>query len=141
MISSHYIGKITELAVAESFLKFGYQVSQPLVADSRYDFIVDIKDKLIKIQVKTSTVKEDGAYFEFATSTSHTNTVGTINKSYTKDEIDYFATMYDNQCYIVPIEECGCRGQRLRLKPTKNNQTKGIMFAENYKLERIFPID
>ena len=141
MLSSHYIGKITELAVAENFLKLGYQVSQPLVADSRYDFIVDINGKLIKIQVKTSTLKEDGAYFEFATSTSHTNTVGTINKSYTKDEIDYFATMCNNQCYVVPVEKCGCRGQRLRLLPTKNNQTIGIMFAENYEIERVFPID
>ena len=78
LLSSHYIGKITELEVARSFLSLGYQVCEPLVADSRYDFIVDIKGKLYKIQVKTSTLKEDGSYIEFATSTSHTNTKGTV---------------------------------------------------------------
>lgn len=119
----------------------GYQVCEPLVADSRYDFIVDIKGKLIKIQVKTSSPKEEESYFEFATSTSHTNTKGTINTSYTKEQVDYFATMYDDKCYVIPIEQCGCRCQRLRLKPTKNGQVKGIMFAKDYVLEKVFPID
>ena len=53
MISSTQIqGKITELIVANEFLKLGYVVSQPLI-DTRYDFIVDIKGSLKTIQVKT----------------------------------------------------------------------------------------
>lgn len=141
LLSSHYIGKITELEVARSFLSLGYQVCEPLVADSRYDFIVDIKGKLYKIQVKTSTLKEDGSYIEFATSTSHTNTKGTVNIKYSPNDVDYFATMYDGQCYIVPINRCGGRCQRLRLKPTKNGQTVGITFAKDFKLEDMFPTD
>ena len=101
MLNTHFQGKITEIQVAKAFLELGYQVSQPLVPDSRYDFIVDIKGKLLKIQVKTSHLAEDKSYFEFATSTSHTNTKGTINHSYTPDEIDYFATFYENECYIT----------------------------------------
>lgn len=141
MLSTHYVGKITELAVAQAFLQRGYQVSQPLVADSRYDFIVDIKGKLLKIQVKTGTVKDNGAYIEFATSTSHTNTKGTINQSYKQGEIDYFATMLGTQCYVIPIERCGSRAQRLRLLPTKNGQTKGIMFATEFEIDKVFPTD
>lgn len=138
MLSTHFQGKITELAVANSFLELGYQVCQPLVSDSRYDFIVDINGQLLKIQVKTSTLSEDEDYFYFATSTSHTNTKGTINHSYTSDEIDYFATMYQNECYIIKVDECGSRQQRLRLKPTKNGQIQGIKFAKDYKLKDIF---
>lgn len=141
MLNTHFKGKITELEVAQSFLELGYQVSQPLVSDSRYDFIVDIKGKLLKIQVKTSKLGTEGDYFKFATSSSHTNTKGTINRSYKQDEIDYFATIYDNECYIIPVQECGSREQRLRLKPTKNNQTVGIKFAKNYKLKDKFPND
>ena len=129
------------MAVAQSFLELGYQVCEPLVSDSRYDFFVDIDGRLYKIQVKTSSVKEDGAYFEFCTSSSHTNTKGTINRSYTSKEVDFFATMFGGNCYIIPIEECGMRGQRLRLLPTKNGQVKGIMFAENYLIRKTFPID
>lgn len=141
MLNTHFKGKITELEVANSFLELGYQVSQPLVSDSRYDFIVDIKGQLLKIQVKTSKLDASEEYFEFATSSSHTNTQGTINKSYKQDEIDYFATIYNKECYIVPVQECGSRAQRLRLQPTKNNQTIGIKFAKDYKLKDKFPND
>ena len=36
-----------------AFMKLGYNVSIPFGEDSRYDFIVDINDKLYKIQCKT----------------------------------------------------------------------------------------
>ena len=137
MLSSHFIGEITEQQVAVEFLKLGVLISKPLVQSSKYDFVADINHNLYKIQVKTGTFKEN-AYLEFATSTSHTNAKGTVNHSYTSDEIDYFATIYDNECYIIPVTECGCRGQRLRLKPTKNGQTVGIKFAKDYLLRDTF---
>lgn len=135
-LSSHFIGEITEQQVALEFLKLGYLVSKPLVQSSRYDFIVDINHKLYKIQVKTGTYKEE-AFIEFATSTSHTNTKGTLNLSYSEDDVDFFATIYNGQCYLVPISICGKRNQRLRLIPTKNGQIKGITFAKDYHLEDI----
>ena len=135
-LNSHFRGEITEQQVAIEFLKLGYLVSKPLVQSSRYDFIVDINHKLYKIQVKTSTLKED-SYIEFATSTSHTNTKGTLNLTYSAEDVDFFATMYEGQCYLIPRENCGNRNQRLRLVPTKNGQTKGITFAKDYHLEDI----
>lgn len=136
-LSSHFIGEITEQQVAIEFLKLGVLVSKPLVQSSRYDFIADINHRLYKIQVKTSTPKEENAYIQFATSTSHTNTQGTLNLTYTEEDVDYFATMYENQCYLIPQKECGKRAQRLRLVPTLNGQTKGVMFAKDYHLEDV----
>lgn len=133
-LSSHYIGEITEQQVAIEFLKLGIQVCKPLVQSSRYDFVVDIDDKLYKIQVKTSTPKGNNSYIEFATSTSHTNSRGTVNLNYSEKDVDFFATMYNGECYLIPYEICGKRGQRLRLIPTKNNQEKGIVFAKDYHL-------
>lgn len=135
MLDSHFIGEITEQQVALEFLKLGVLVSKPLVQSSRYDFIVDISNHLYKIQVKTGTFKEDA--LEFSTSTSHTNTHGTLNRSYTADDVDFFATMYNNQCYLIPFGLCGKRNQRIRFAPTKNGQTKGILFAKDFKLENI----
>lgn len=111
-------------------------ISKPLVQSSRYDFIADINNHLYKIQVKTGTYKEN-AYLEFATSTSHTNTRGTLNISYDANDVDFFATMYQNQCYLIPFEKCGKRAQRIRFVPTKNGQTQGILFAKDFKLEDI----
>lgn len=136
-LSSHYIGEITEQQVATEFLKLGIQVCKPLVQSSKYDFVVDINNKLYKIQVKTGTPKENNSYIEFATSTSHTNAKGTINLTYSENDVDFFATMYNNECYLIPYEVCGKRAQRLRLIPTKNSQIKGITFAKDYHLEDI----
>lgn len=137
ILNSHFIGAITEQQVATEFLKLGILISKPIVPSSRYDFVADVNNKLYKIQVKTSKCDEDKSYLEFATSTSHTNTKGTLNISYSADDVDFFATIYQNQCYLVPFELCGKRAQRLRLVPTKNGQTKGILFAEKFKLKDI----
>ena len=136
MLNSHFIGEITEQQVTLEFLKQGILISKPLVQSSRYDFIADINNKLYKIQVKTGRFKEE-SYLEFTTSTSHTNTKGTINISYSEDDVDFFATMYNGQCYLIPYHLCGKRAQRLRFVPAKNGQTKGILFAKDFQLENI----
>ena len=135
-LTSHFIGEITEQQVAIEFLKLGILVSKPLVQSSKYDFIIDVNKHLYKIQVKTCTLKEE-SYLEFATATSHTNTKGTINLHYSNEDVDYFATIYNGQCYLVPYDKCGNRTQRLRLVPTKNGQTKGITFAKDFLLQDI----
>lgn len=136
MLSSHFIGEITEQEVALEFLKLGILVSKPLVQSSKYDFVADINHKLYKIQVKTGSFKED-AYLEFATSTSHTNTQGTVNLSYSEQDVNFFATMHQGQCYLIPYDLCGKRAQRIRFVPTKSGQTKGILFAKDFRLEDV----
>ena len=138
MLNTHFQGEITELQVAEAFLAEGYQVCKPLVSDSRYDFIVDINHNLYRIQVKTASLSTDGDYIEFKTQSSHTNTQKTVYHSYSAEDVDYFATVFERQCYLVPIEKIGSRSFRLRLKPTKNGQTKNINFAKDFKLEDTF---
>ena len=138
MLNTHFQGEITELQVAEAFLAQGYQVCKPLVSDSRYDFIVDVEHKLYRIQVKTSSLSAEGDYIEFKTASSHTNTKRTIYHSYSAEDIDFFATTHNGQCYLVPVEQAGSRVFRLRLKPTKNGQVKNINFADNFKLEDTF---
>lgn len=138
MLNSHYRGEITELQVAEAFLAQGYQVCKPLVSDSRYDFIVDVNHNLYRIQVKTASISPEEDYIEIKTQSSHTNTKKTVYHSYSAEEVDYFATVYNHQCYIIPIEKVGNRAFRLRLKPTKSGQVKNINFAENFKLEDAF---
>lgn len=136
MLNTHFQGKITEMQVALAFINKGYQVSQPLISDSRYDFIVDINSQLMRIQVKTCRIFEEEGYIDFATSSSHTNTQGTINHSYSDKEIDYFATFYNNQCYVISVNECGARNQRLRITPPKNGNQRGSKMLENYTIEK-----
>lgn len=140
-LNSHFKGEITELQVAQAFLSKGIQVSKPLVSDSRYDFIVDIKHRLIRIQVKTCLLHEEDGFISFKTCSTHTNTQRTVMHSYSKEDVDYFATFYNNVCYIVPVDKVGNREVRLRIKPTKNGQIKNINFAENFTLEKFLSSD
>ena len=127
------------MQVATILLQKGFIVSQPLI-DTRYDFLLEYKSKILKIQVKTSQIIGDEEAIEFKTCNTHTNTQGTTQRNY-KGEIDYFATIYKNKCYLVPIEDCGVRSKKLRIKPPKTNQTKGIFFLTDYELEKILPND
>ena len=121
-------GTITELKCKTYFLELGYMVSTP-DSPARYDFILDTGEKLLKIQVKTSKSEEDK--FTFETCSSHITRNGASRRSYNK-EIDYFCTWFENECYLIPIEECGPRGKSLRIAPTKNGQVKNICFAKDY---------
>lgn len=120
-----------------AFMKQGYKVSIPYGEDCRYDLVVDIKNSLYRIQCKTSHAlinPEDG--FKFKTQSVVITTHGTKETKYSNEEIDFFATSYEGNCYLVPVEECG-HEKTLRYRYPANGQKKGISLAENYKLENM----
>lgn len=90
------------------------------MSDSRYDFIVDYNHQLLRIQVKTATIGLNEESITFKTQSTHTNTKGTVYHAYSSEDVDYFATVYNHQCYLIPIDKIGSRSFTLRLKPTKN---------------------
>ena len=134
-LSSKQKGNLTELQCITAFYELGYAVSIPYGENSRYDFIADVNGKLLKIQVKTSSVKDNGSVIEFSCRSTRVNSQGPISRTYTKEEIDYFCTYYQNQCYLIPIEECS-KSKKLRFEPPKRGQKVGINFASDYELEK-----
>lgn len=122
-------GIITELRCKLYFLELGYTVSTP-EHPVRYDFILDTGDKLLKIQVKTS--QYDGEKITFNTCSSHFIKGKHVHTDYKLDNIDYFCTWWDGECYLVPVSECGKYEKSLRVMPTKNGQVRGIAFAKDY---------
>ena len=131
MLSTNVRGTITELKCKTYFLELGYMVSTP-ESPTRYDFILDTGNKLLKIQVKTCHTEEDGAKIVFQVKSSHITAAGNVKHHYRDDGIDYFCTWYDNECYLIPVSDCGKDAKWLRLKPTKNGQVKNISFAKDY---------
>lgn len=128
-------GKITELKCELWFLEHGYLVSMPEVP-YQYDFLVDIDNKIYKIQVKTCRETGDGAIIFNLSSVTH-NQQGYTRRTYNEKSVDYFMTEYNDNFYLVPFEECGSKEKRLRLIPTKSGQVKGISFAKDYLAEKI----
>lgn len=131
MLNTNIKGTITELKCKTYFLELGYMVSTP-ESPTRYDFILDTGEKLLKVQVKTCHIEEDGAKLAFKVSSTHATAKGNTRHHYQDDGIDYFCTWYDNECYLVPVSDCGKDVKYLRLKPTKNGQVKNISFAKDY---------
>lgn len=125
-------GNLTELQCITAFYEAGYQVSLPYGENSRYDLIADINGHLLKVQVKTSRTFDEYS-FCFACRSTKSKKSGITRKSYTKDEIDFFATFYQGKCYLVPVEECGVE-KRLHLRDCKNNQTQNVSYAKDYEL-------
>lgn len=130
------MGNITELSCILAFTAAGYQVSLPYGGQARYDFLVDINGKILRVQVKTATVSDNQEYIKFDCRNSAYKQGHHVHKTYSEDEIDYFATFYNGVCYLVPISECSAE-KRLRFIPPKNNQTVGINFAKDYELKEV----
>jgi hypothetical protein len=133
MPDTNVYGTITELKCKTYFLELGYLTSTP-DTPSRYDFILDAGDRLLKIQVKSCHFIDGKIVFK--TESSHITSNGSNRRSY-KNEIDYFCTWYENECYLIPVEECGRGTKSLRLEPTKNGQVKNISFANDYLAKEV----
>ncbi len=139
MMNTKQKGNITEVECMLAFLKLGYNVLTPYGDCERYDFVADVNGILYKVQVKSANDShiEDG-YIEFKTSSKTTKEGSFIRKEYNKDEIDFFMTYYNNQGYLIPIEECATKtDKRLRFTTPKNGQIKGITFASEYEIEKV----
>ena len=133
MLDSKQKGNLTELQCITAFYELGIPVSIPYGENSRYDFIADIKGNLLRIQVKTSSplkgAEEDA--FNFSCRSTRVNSQGNFSRRYTEEEIEYFCTYYQGECYLVPVSECST-AKTLRFTAPKG---KVVHLAQNYLLE------
>ena len=127
-------GNLTEMQCMSAFMAENCGVSIPFGDNSKYDFIADIDGRLFKIQVKTASIsKNTENAIKFSCRSTHINCKGVQNVRYTKDDIDYFATYYNGQCYLVPVTECSVE-KTLRFEPPKSGQQNKINYACEYAL-------
>lgn len=138
MLESKQKGIITELQCLTYFSQYGFNVCIPYGENSKYDFIIDVNHHLLRIQVKTCNgfLNSDGqlAGIEFFSKSTHSNTNKTVTKYYTSEDIDYFATFWEDNVYLVPVNECSSKKRLWFVKPKGNNSNSCI--AKNYTLEK-----
>lgn len=133
MLNTKQKGNLTELLCLAAFTELGYIVSIPYGDCARYDFIVDIDNKLYKIQCKTANEVEDGV-FRFSTRSTQVGISSVNTRTYSKNDIDFFATIINKKCCLIPVEETSSREKTLRINPPKNGQKAGINFVKDYEL-------
>ena len=140
MINTIQLGNLTELQCITRLYEIGCAVSIPFGNSEKYDAIIDYNNKLYKVQVKHGNLHKDeqneDEYISLKCTWEGHSRTGYTKNQYTEEEVDFFATYYQNECYLVPKRECSNQ-KILRIKPPKNNQIKGVNFLVNYKAEEI----
>lgn len=129
-------GIVTEIETMLAFVRLGYPVLIPYGDNERYDYIVDVDGKFVKIQCKSAHTINNGESFMFDTRSATRNSEGNDHHIYTADEVDYFATAYNGQCYLIPVGVYTASA-KLRLIPGKNGHSYGAAWAKDYELEKI----
>ena len=126
-------GEISESIIISEMLKKELNVSIPFGENTPYDLIIDRNGELEKIQCKTGKLKE--GVIRFNTVSTRSNFSETSEKSY-KGRIDKFMVYCPDldSLFEIPEEEASKGKMKLRVKEPENNQTKGINWAEDYKL-------
>lgn len=125
-------GNLTEIQVMLAGIQHGYTVSVPYGNCDKYDQIWDVNGTLLRIQVKTSRSKDErniGIVFN-----CYSVSNGKKHK-YSKNDIDYFATYWNNQCYLIPVEECSTE-KTLWFERAEHNYSN-ICMAKDYELEEV----
>lgn len=100
------IGDISEQKFVLYCLERDIPISKPVGNNLPYDFIIDLNNKLYKIQVKTAYVGKAINTWIFSTRSTSKNYTEVVNKNYI-GKIDYFAVINPNCDIIcfVPIEK------------------------------------
>lgn len=134
-MNTKQLGTIGELKAQYDFMKAGFDVSIPIGDYCAYDLIAIKDDKILKIQVKSCEKVVDGKIKFDLTSRNYY-----IDKKYDIQDCDYFYfyCLENEQSYLYKnTENNNSRAVYIRIEPTKNNQTKGINFAEDFNFNKV----
>jgi hypothetical protein len=128
------VGDRTEAIVIAALIRLGYRVLRPLSSNQRYDLVLDVGGRFIRLQCKTGRLR--GGAIVFSTRSVRSNRNGTYVRSYT-DEADVFIVHCPetDRIYAVPVGESGVlKTASLRVTAPANGQTKGIRWAADHEL-------
>jgi PD-(D/E)XK endonuclease len=132
------VGQRSEALILAAFVERGFEVLLPWGTNHRYDMVLDLGDRFLRIQCKTGRLK-NGAV-EFSARSIRSNTITTLMRDYV-GAIDYFAVYCpaNRGVYVVPCDETTLTYVTLRVEPATNNQSKRIRWAADYELARFEP--
>lgn len=131
-------GERSERRVIAALLDAGYEVLvAPYGENRRYDLVLDLGERFVRVQVKTAQLTRDGAALMAATA-SFAGLGGARRRVTYRGQVDVFAIYSPDvdRVYLVPVDECPGTVVRLRLKPTRNGQAAGVRLASQYEIRR-----
>jgi hypothetical protein len=129
-------GAIAETAIVHAAIKFGVAVYRPVMEGGRYDAILEVGLKLLRVQCKWAPQRGDVVIVRCRSSRRARE--GIRHRAYTASEVDGIAAYCADldHCFYVPAERFdGHPELLLRVAPCRNNQRLGINWAEDFNFE------
>ena len=141
MPNTKRIGEISEAVVPAEFLKEGFPVLLPFGDNQRYDMVVNVSGRFLRVQCKTASPcgwKGDGSCIRFkARSGGFGPGDRMTNRSQPyRGEVDLFAVYApsNGQVYVLAVDEVPETDVWMRLTPARNNQQLKVRLAEEHTL-------
>lgn len=129
------VGDVAESRCIAELTGLGYPVSVPLSSGLPYDLVVELKDKMARVQVKNATLT-DGAIEVWLVRTHHTSGGQRHDSKYTEDEVDSFCVYCPgtDEVYWIPFEEAPKSNMVLRVDDPEIDHPS-VNWAEEYEVE------
>lgn len=134
MLSTKRIGTITEYECAVHLMKLGCVVNVPLGEDCLYDLIADYQNNLLRVQVKHANPVSGG--FEISCTSTQINATRIEDRKYPPNAFEYFGTVFDNRCYLIPFDP-SIQRKKIRLDRPLNSQLANITWGYEVEAEYI----
>lgn len=112
----------------------GFKVLSPIGERSRYDLVVDVGDRLVKMQIKTAQLLNNR--LKSCMYSTHLRDGKRVEKRNYIGEVDYIGIYSPDldSCYIIKPEDAPKYELYLVIGKTKSGQIKNIRFADDFKL-------
>ena len=135
-------GNVAELAIAKEAASLGLSVLAPLTEHERYDLVLGVAGRLLRVQCKWAN--KSGDVIAIKLSSSRRVSGGYVRRRYAVAEVDaigaYCAEI--DSCFLIPIEAvAGQWTVQLRLAPPRNGQRAALHFAEDYRLGAVAQLE
>jgi PD-(D/E)XK endonuclease len=134
-VNSNDKGNVAELAIAAEATRLGLSVLKPLTEHERYDLVLGVGGRLMRVQCKWGARQGDVIHVRLRSS-YHSPTRGYVITTYDESEVDLIAVYCGelDRCYLLPIELFVSRKTvYLRLERTRNNQRAALNWAAEYE--------
>lgn len=129
-------GEYALLKVKQLALERNICLSAPTMANCRYDLVVDCGERLVRAQVKYADAKcSQASGVVFLNLKKITRGSKSGKQFYTAQEVDVLLVYLPKIDRIIWLEAEHFHRKTsvtIRYQPTKNNQAKGCLMAENH---------
>ena len=143
MLTTDQKGAIAEAAIASTAVKLGIGVYAPVFdSGARYDLIFELGGRLFRVQCKWAPRYGDVVVVRCYSTRRARD--GLRRRTYTVDDTDLIAAYCPqlDRCFVIGPERFTIRSEtRLRVGPCRNNQKRGVLWADDYALEAVLLTD